>query len=203
MPMQKFHASRDSLTWPNGAVGFRPGGSFDCLGPFARVRNCPIEGTALRLTCYATGYADTAFSVPAATKTRGRYVSGYFSTHDAQGLTSNNTDASYGLYFHVVDRHADRMPTARAGQLLALGDTYLQHRRFALVLDSQHIAPICEDMGIKADDVSGMLAHVADGGYVELWSTGYRRPHELDSVYTCILAGRLADVRKWEKEHGA
>jgi hypothetical protein len=203
MPMQKFHASRDSLTWPNGAVGFRPGGPFDCLGPYARVRNCPIEGTALRMTCYATGYADTHFSIPAATKAQGKHVAGYFSIHDAAGLTTNDADATHGVYFHVMDRHAHRMPTARPGQRLALGDPYLQHGRFTLVLDSQHVAPICEDMGLNAADMSGMLVHVSDGGYVEIWSTGYRRPHELESVYTCILAGRLADVRKWEKEHGA
>lgn len=46
---QKFYASADSFTWPNGAVGYRPGGPFDCLGPFARVTNCPIDGTDLRL----------------------------------------------------------------------------------------------------------------------------------------------------------
>lgn len=82
---QKFYASpRDTLTHPNGAIGHRPGGPFDCLGPFAKVRNCPIEGTTLRLTCYATGYANTYFSVPACTRHRGRHISGYF-THDDGG----------------------------------------------------------------------------------------------------------------------
>lgn len=84
MSMQKFYASRDTFTWPNGAVGHRPGGPFDCLGPYAKVRNCPVAGTSLRLTCYATGYADTAFSVPAATQYRGKYIGGYFA-HDSEG----------------------------------------------------------------------------------------------------------------------
>ena len=65
----------------NGAVGWRPGGPMDCLGPYAKVRNCPImvDGVEVgRRTCYATGYADTFFSVPACTRWKGWYVGGYF-----------------------------------------------------------------------------------------------------------------------------
>jgi hypothetical protein len=76
--MQRFYASRNTFTWPNGAVGHRPGGPFDCLGPYAKVLNCPIEGTELRRTCYAQGYADAPFSVPAATRVRGRRIKGFF-----------------------------------------------------------------------------------------------------------------------------
>ncbi|CAB4158669.1 hypothetical protein UFOVP707_18 [uncultured Caudovirales phage] len=79
---QRFYASSDTMTWPNGAVGHRPGGPFDCLGPYAKVRNCPIEGTELRLTAYATGHADTFFSVPAATRRRGRYIGGFLTERD-------------------------------------------------------------------------------------------------------------------------
>jgi hypothetical protein len=79
---QRFYASDDTMTWPNGAIGHRPGGPFDCLGPYAKVRNCPIRGTALRLTCYASNYADTYFSVPANTRYKGRYISGFFTTND-------------------------------------------------------------------------------------------------------------------------
>lgn len=68
----------EPFTFPNGAVGWRPGGPFDCLGPYAKVQRCPIAGTSLRLTCYATGYADTFFSVPACTRYRRRHVSGFF-----------------------------------------------------------------------------------------------------------------------------
>lgn len=80
---QVFYASPvDTMTWPNGSVGHRPGGAFDCLGPYAKVRNCPIAGTDLRLTCYATGYADTYFSIPACTRHKGKYIKGYFSMED-------------------------------------------------------------------------------------------------------------------------
>lgn len=77
---QRFYAHpQHTFTWPNGAVGHRPSIGFsDCLGPYAKVRNCPIEGTDLRRTCYASGYADTFFSVPANTRIRGRHVSGFF-----------------------------------------------------------------------------------------------------------------------------
>lgn len=100
---QKFYASpRDTYTHPNGAIGYRPGGSFDCLGPFAKVRNCPIEGTRLRLTCYATGYANTAFSVPACTRHRGHYIAGYFTTGDD------------GVVFRPYTRHRETLRHARA-----------------------------------------------------------------------------------------
>lgn len=94
---QRFHASADTFTSPNGAIGHRPGGPFDGLGPYAKVRNCPVAGTALRLTCYATGYADTAFSVPACTQHKGRYVRGYFALDDGN------------VEFRVMDAHRERV----------------------------------------------------------------------------------------------
>jgi hypothetical protein len=66
----------------------------DCLGPFAKVRNCPVvvDGREVtRLTCYATSYADTYFSVPAATQYRGKHVRGYFACEEA------------GVEFRVMD----------------------------------------------------------------------------------------------------
>ena len=48
---QRFIA-RERHDFTNGAVGWAPGGPFDCIGPYARVQNCPIAGTDLRLTCY-------------------------------------------------------------------------------------------------------------------------------------------------------
>ena len=96
---QKFYANpTDTFTWPNGAIGYRPGGPFDCLGPFAKVKNCPIAGTTVRLTCYATGYADTYFSVPACTRYKGKHVRGYFMTDDN------------GLKFYVMDSHKHLFP---------------------------------------------------------------------------------------------
>ena len=95
---QKFYASpNNTFTWPNGAIGHRSGSQFDCLGPYAKVRNCPIAGTELRLTCYATAYADTYFSVPACTRHKGKYVRGYFTTGDS------------GVEFRVVDAHKPRV----------------------------------------------------------------------------------------------
>ena len=91
---QKFYASPiDTFVSPNGAIGHRSGSSFDCLGPYAKVSNCPIVGTDKRLTCYATGYADSYFSVPACTRYKGKYIRGYFS------------DNEEGTVFNVMDSH--------------------------------------------------------------------------------------------------
>jgi hypothetical protein len=107
---QRFIAT-EPFTFPNGAIGWRPGGPFDCLGPYAKVQNCPIAGTALRLTCYATGYADTWFSVPAETRHRGRRIKGYFSTEgdSIEFRPMNSSRAALGLppkpgQFGVFDR---------------------------------------------------------------------------------------------------
>ncbi len=82
---QVFHADKNcSFEWKNGAIGYRSGSMFDCLGPFAKVVNCPVEGEEKRYTCYATSYPDTFFSIPANTRIRGKYVKGYFTT-DANG----------------------------------------------------------------------------------------------------------------------
>ena len=78
---QKFYADpRTAHRWNNGAVGYRPTpGPFDTLGPYAKVRHCPIDGMeGLRLTAYATGYSDTYFSIPACTRYRGQYIAGFF-----------------------------------------------------------------------------------------------------------------------------
>lgn len=100
---QRFYADPHyTFEWPNGAVGYRrSGGAFDCLGPYAKVKNCPIEGTDLRLTCYATGYADTYFSIPACTRHRGRYVKGFFTQRDE------------GVVFVVIDAHKERVGVNR------------------------------------------------------------------------------------------
>lgn len=92
---QKFIA-QEAFKFPNGATGWRPGGSFDCLGPYAKVQNCPVivgGAEAMRLTCYATGYADTYFSVPASTRYRGQHIRGYFAL--------DNGD----IQFRVMDSH--------------------------------------------------------------------------------------------------
>ena len=96
---QRFYASKkDFIVYANGAIGYRSGSKFDCLGPYARVKNCPVEGTPLRLTCYATAYADTFFSVPACTRYRGKYIRGYFTNRDE------------GVVFCVLDAHKHLFP---------------------------------------------------------------------------------------------
>lgn len=92
--MQKFHG-RERFEFPNGAIGWRPGGPMDCLGPYAKVQNCPVEGEERRYTCYATGYADTFFSVPACTRIRGKYVGGFFMLdHDNVKFIPNKKENS-------------------------------------------------------------------------------------------------------------
>lgn len=96
MSMQRFVA-RESYQFPNGAIGWRPGGPMDCIGPYAKVENCPIAGTDLRRTAYATAYPDTMFSVPACTRVRGKYIGGFFCL-DAGDVT-----------FVPYDRFQDRL----------------------------------------------------------------------------------------------
>lgn len=95
--MQRFLA-RESHTFSNGATGWRPGGPMDVIGPFAKVEHCPIEGTDLKRTCYATGYADTFFSIPACTRVRGRYIGGFLTL-----------DSGGGVVFVPHKRFADRL----------------------------------------------------------------------------------------------
>jgi hypothetical protein len=91
--MQKFYASpKDTYECANGAIGYRSGGPFDCLGPYAKVLNCPIHGTDIRRACYATGYADTWFSIPACTRYKGKYIRGFF-THEESGIVFNPMDS--------------------------------------------------------------------------------------------------------------
>ncbi len=105
---QKFIA-REKFVNKNGAIGWRPGGPFDCLGPFAKVQNCPIDGTSLRLTCYATGYADTYFSIPACTRYPGKYIKGYF------------TDHGEGTIFMPLNTHKHLLPIPYVGTVASVG----------------------------------------------------------------------------------
>lgn len=88
MALQKFVATKPH-TFDNGAIGWAPGGYMDCLGPFAKVQNCPIAGTELRRTAYASDYPDTFFSVPARIRGRdGKAVNGFFAA-DQDGPVFN------------------------------------------------------------------------------------------------------------------
>ena len=80
---QKFRASKPH-EFANGAIGWAPGGPADYLGPFAKVENCPIKGTDIKRTCYATGYADTMFSIPACTRIKRTHIGGFFTVNDGE-----------------------------------------------------------------------------------------------------------------------
>ena len=94
---QKFHAHTKEA-FANGAIGWRNNSPTDCLGPYAKVQNCPIHNSTARLTCYATGYADTHFSIPACTRKKGKYVPGYF-TSDEGGQVVFHPRASHKHLF--------------------------------------------------------------------------------------------------------
>lgn len=99
---QKFHVDKSTkFTHANGAIAYGPGGAFDCVGLWAKVLNCPVECEGiegLRLTCYATGYADTFFSVPACTRYKGQHIGGFFAC-----------DRELGPVFVVSSKHRDKM----------------------------------------------------------------------------------------------
>lgn len=94
---QRFYASpAHKFEFSNAAIGYSSGSNFDFLGPYAKVWNCPIAGTNLRLTCYATNYADTYFSIPACTRRKGKYIKGYF-TIEAGAIEFNPMDSCKAL----------------------------------------------------------------------------------------------------------
>ena len=68
-------------------------------GPtLAKIQHCRLADTTLRRAVYVTGEPDTWFSIPAATRVKGRYIAGYVTTDDD------------GLYvFRPMNRHKDRL----------------------------------------------------------------------------------------------
>lgn len=82
----------------NGAIGYSSGSPMDCLGPLAKVKHCPIHGADYRLTCYATSYSDTYFSVPAYTRRKGKYIKGYFTSDDDNDVIFHPMDS----YKHLL-----------------------------------------------------------------------------------------------------
>lgn len=95
MTIQKYRADT-SKPQPDGSIRW----SAEWMGgpTLAKIVNCRIDGSEKRLTVYVTGEPDTYFSVPAATRVRGRYVAGYI-TGDDNG----------NLYFCAMDRHKNRL----------------------------------------------------------------------------------------------
>lgn len=92
MGMQKFYAGKARKPDPNGAIQW-VSSPYGCL---AKVDKCPCEDGKAR-TVYITGQPDTYFSIPAATRVRGKYVGGY--------VTSDEN----GVRFECLDKFKDRM----------------------------------------------------------------------------------------------
>ena len=95
MPVQKYRADTSKPQADGATLWFA-----NWIGgpTLAKIQNCRIDGTDKRLTVYVTGEPDTYFSQPAATRVRGRYVSGYVTGDD-----------SGNLYFCAMDRHKNRL----------------------------------------------------------------------------------------------
>lgn len=74
---------KDTTVCDNGAILIRTPGHFSTL---AKVKNCPIKGTNLRLTVRATNYADTFFSIPATTTYKKKHIAGYLTHHHDEGI---------------------------------------------------------------------------------------------------------------------
>jgi hypothetical protein len=106
---QRF-AARERREFSNGAIGWAPGGSFDCLGPYAKVQNCPIVGTTLRRTCYASAYADTFFSIPAHFTICKRTIRGFFSVDDDGAVVFHPLTT----HKHLIPKEYSNAPTDRA-----------------------------------------------------------------------------------------
>lgn len=98
--MAQVFIAREKQEMKNGAIAWRSGGPMDCLGYYAKIQNCPImvdNQEVARLTAYASGYADTAFSIPANTRRKGKHIGGYF-TQQEDGPVFVVTN-SYKQYF--------------------------------------------------------------------------------------------------------
>jgi hypothetical protein len=91
---QRFIAT-EKFEFSNGAIGWRPSGPMDCLGPYAKVQNCPVRGIEKRYTCYASGYPDTYWSIPAETNIHGAHIKGYFMVDREGGIEFIPYDTQY------------------------------------------------------------------------------------------------------------
>lgn len=156
MSMQRF-ISREKFEFSNGAIGWRPGGPFDCLGPYARVNNCPIAESDLRLTCYATGYADTHFSVPACTRYKGKYISGYFADFD-----------NGGIKFHPMNKDKDKLPKTQTYKVLSI-DSW-KNSENSWYWNAWYNAGTIELLSL--DDNRDVLRRMRDAGFLSEYSKG-------------------------------
>ena len=91
--MQKFRADF-SEAQADGAIKWFA----DWIGgpSLARVNACRIAGTELRRAVYVTGEPNTWFSIPAATRVKGKYIPGFL---------TGESDCGENLVFHPMDSH--------------------------------------------------------------------------------------------------
>lgn len=99
MGLQKFQATSKGEPMPNGGVPYSSGHPWQVL---SLIKNCIVERVTkpLRTTVYATGHADTAFSIPAACTIKGKYIGGYI------------TGTEEGMVFRPYDRFLSRIDCA-------------------------------------------------------------------------------------------
>lgn len=76
--MRYYFRKSEGCAQPNGSILYRTPGPFASV---AAVGNCPCADGQRRMV-YATGEPDTFFSIPAATRVRGKWVSGFLTTAD-------------------------------------------------------------------------------------------------------------------------
>ena len=95
MGLQKFASGTASTADENGAIPYY----VSMWHVLSKIVNCPVErgNREIRATVYATGHADTAFSIPACCKIRGKYIGGY--------ITGSET----GHVFRPYDRFMERI----------------------------------------------------------------------------------------------
>lgn len=76
----------------------------------------------------------------------------------------------------------------KIGDLLPLGDAYMQDDRFVLVTDADDLEHVAETTDIPAKYTTGALVALTDEGDTqEVWVTNYRAPYALTSVYERAL----------------
>lgn len=134
MATQKFCANlNNGFQFENGATGYRSTGDTDILGPYAKVINCPIMGTKLKRTCYATALPDSHSTIPAATRIHDKHVSGQFILIELNGKA--------GIMFRVSDRHKDRVPELRIAENQAATAETMRKDRDGELADAGDCAP--------------------------------------------------------------
>ena len=91
--MRYYFDKAHGMGMPNGSIRYLTGAPFRSL---AAVGNCPCADGRRRMV-YATGEPDTFFSVPAATRVKGKWVSGFLTM---EGTASGSEGYIFQHYRH-------------------------------------------------------------------------------------------------------